>query len=815
MRISLLSACLTLLLGAACAAPVTFVQDGKSDYAIYLEANAPSSVKSAATELQTYVEKVTGAKLALVNAPCEPMICLGLNAAATAAKLDLKNVPLEGWRLAIRGRNLYLLGPDTADGALTPQGGTSNGTLNGTYAFIEQFLGVRWLMPGPHGDYIPKMASVTIPDQDLQGAPFFLNRRVPYTQERTAATKQWWARQRLGWSLALNHGHNWTAIKPEEFNAHPEWFAEEGGVRVPPTGRYKLCVTNQGLIEAFAQAAIAHFDAHPEATCFSLSPSDSAGWCQCPDCKALYETDPNGNLSVTPAIIQFYNRVAQIVARKYPQKVLAGYVYAQYVYPPSKPFKLASNVFLVWAPSFDYGFKLYRPEMQQRWDALAPQWIKVTSNIAYYDLPNCVHNELGAPNPPGLEILEFLYPRLKQRGFKGVYVYGNPAWGHAGPMNYLLAKLAWDPGANVQALFNEYTEKCYAEGAPEMKQFYTLLDEETKQYFIANPTETYVLREGRLKDVYARNYAELERLYRAAEAKITDPEAQARLAMMGDNLTVLHWNLRQAKLLTEPEKSSFYLNDKDFFAFMKANPTSLALAPAAAPSRAAVTGEKLTARPAGPLPAPPDAPMTPFLLRGPQRVIITPTAGGVAEITFSSITSRGGMVKYQVYDAAGALSDQGVMSAEVPIRLPAGPLYYQLIIAGGSHSFALAVKDGAWAVYHKSDEKGLHFLSRTTPLHFEAPAGVSKFTLWLASDAPGETAAATLYAPDGRKVASFDTSQKSVDMQQISAGANDAGWWTLVFDKPATGVVDDVWIKQGEGLPGFFALDPKAALGVR
>jgi len=806
---------LTATLTAALAAPVALVVDGKSDHVIYCDTNAPSSVKTAATELQTYVEQVTGAKLPVVNEPKEPMVCVGANAASTAARVTTDGLALEGWRVAVRGRNLYILGPDTADDEQTPQGGTSNGTRNAACMFIEKFLGVRWLMPGPHGDYVPKMASVTIPDQDLQGAPFFLNRRVPYIQENRAEVKQWGARQRLGLSLSLYHSHNWTAIKPEAFTQHPDWFAESGGVRVPPTGRYKLCVTNPGLIRAFADAAIAYFDANPKATCFSLSPADSAGWCECAHCKALYEDDPNGDLSVTPAIIQFYNGVAKLVAEKYPQKVLAGYIYAAYVYPPSQPFKLAPNMFLVWAPSFDYGFTLYRPELQQRWDDLAPQWLKVTGNIAYYDLPNCVHNELGAMNPPGIEILEFLYPRLKQHGFKGVYVYGSPAWGYAGPMDYLLARLAWDPGADIPALFDEYVSKCYAEGAPEMKQFYLLLDEATKQYFIANTKESYTLTEGRLKDVYARNFPELERLVRAAEAKITDPDAKARLAMMGANLTVLHWNLRQSKLLPEAEKSSFYLPDKEFFAFMKTNVNSLALAPSSAPSKVAGAGEKLVVKPAGPLPPAPDAPLTPFLLRGPQRVIIVPQGPGDAEVAFRSITARGGLVRYQVYDDKGALSDQGVMSAEVPIELPAGPAYYQLIIASGSHSFGMTVKGAAWAVHGRTDEKGLHFLSKTAPLRFEVPAGVGKFSLWLASDAPGETAAGSLYAPDGRKVASFDTSKTAVDMQEITVGPQDAGWWTLAFVAPAAGIVDDVWVKPGETLSGFFSLDPAAALSVQ
>jgi len=95
-------------------------------------------------------------------------------------------------------------------------------------------------------------------------------------------------------------------------------------------------------------------------------------------------------------------------------------------------------------------------------------------------------NQAGAICSPGLEILEFIYPRLKQHGMQGVYVYGQPPWGVGGVSNYLLAKLAWDPDADVEALFVEYMQRAYHEGAPEIEQIYRLMDAELKRHFIEN-----------------------------------------------------------------------------------------------------------------------------------------------------------------------------------------------------------------------------------------------------------------------------------------------------------------------------------------
>ena len=63
-----------------------------------------------------------------------------------------------------------------------------------------------------------------------------------------------------GWSLTLSHGHNWHSIPPEAFDQHPDWFAEDRREAHSARGWYKLCVTNQGLIRAFAEGAIRRFD---------------------------------------------------------------------------------------------------------------------------------------------------------------------------------------------------------------------------------------------------------------------------------------------------------------------------------------------------------------------------------------------------------------------------------------------------------------------------------------------------------------------------------------------------------------------------
>ena len=160
------------------------------------------------------------------------------------------------------------------------------------------------------------------------------------------------------------------------------------------------------------------------------------------------------------------------------------------------------------------------------------------------------------------------------------------------------------------------------------------------------------------------------------------------------------------------------------------------------------------------------------------------------------------------------MTDQGVISAEAPLALPSDAEYALLSNSAGTASFRLQVTNANWALSGRVDPRGLHMLGKTTPWYFEVPQGVTSFALWLSSDAPGETAKATLYAPDGARVAAFLTARKTTDAQQISVPPGQAGLWKIVVEPADVGVIDDIYVKPGPELPGYFSLVPEQALGV-
>ena len=82
---------------------------------------------------------------------------------ATKRVVDLAQLQPEGFVIKSDGNDLFIVGRDTTDGGLEVAG-----THYGVSEFLERFVGVRWLMPGPLGEVVPKQPTLRI---DFGGYP--------------------------------------------------------------------------------------------------------------------------------------------------------------------------------------------------------------------------------------------------------------------------------------------------------------------------------------------------------------------------------------------------------------------------------------------------------------------------------------------------------------------------------------------------------------------------------------------------------------------------------------------------------------------
>ena len=215
-----------------------FVKDGKPGADIVISDKPPRMVKLAAKELQTYIEKISGAKLAITNAPGADVpthIYVGRSAGTDRLKITDEGLKQGAFKM-VSGENwLALVGHDSDYTPTMPyyKGGPYPGTLlkdfdadleerarqhgfildgekwsppweglnrgynvkmglwdkdecgslNAVYAFLRD-QGIRWYLPGELGEIVPKKASIELPVVDKTVRPdFALRSMYQYAQQ--------------------------------------------------------------------------------------------------------------------------------------------------------------------------------------------------------------------------------------------------------------------------------------------------------------------------------------------------------------------------------------------------------------------------------------------------------------------------------------------------------------------------------------------------------------------------------------------------------------------------------------------------------
>ena len=174
---------------------ITIARSGKSTFAIVLRGNSPTSLQDAAKELQQCVEIATGARLPICfDVEYDPVktphfISLGdTNLLRSQSEKYTFSTSLSSPQAmsAIRAYNgnIFIIGThDTQEGEISIDGEKCTDSANGVYIFLDDYLGVRWLMPGDANRIVPKKEEFTISGflDEIAEFPFQI-RQVKYLQ---------------------------------------------------------------------------------------------------------------------------------------------------------------------------------------------------------------------------------------------------------------------------------------------------------------------------------------------------------------------------------------------------------------------------------------------------------------------------------------------------------------------------------------------------------------------------------------------------------------------------------------------------------
>ena len=451
------------------APPLTLAQNGKPAAAILLAADARPGMSVAADELREHIYEMSDAFLPMgPKAPDDRnRIILRVDEALT------DELSREGFRLRTSGRDVLI------------EGGGDAGVLYGVYELLET-LGVRWVLPGPLGDVIPRLDTVRVPELDTSQKPDFALRWV--------GRGTWCLRNKGNYSRDPSHPgfniqpgiyHSQYRLLPHEelFPEHPEYFALYQGERCEHRDA-KPCTSNPEVVRVVADNMREMLDADPSIDMISLSYTDGSYYCECPDCVALDEPDCPHDQERSRRTLLFYNAVAEALARTHPDvKILAG-AYHVYNRPPKdRSIEADPHLSVVVCHYTDYC------SMHSVADATCPR------NAEYRKLLD----EWSALMPGRLYFYEYYYtdgfrnmpcflvpairsdiPYFHRQGYGGLYTQ----WGHVWTtyLNYYVAaRLLWDVDTDVDALLEDLYARFFVEAAEPMSEYYAAYQEALQQ----------------------------------------------------------------------------------------------------------------------------------------------------------------------------------------------------------------------------------------------------------------------------------------------------------------------------------------------
>ena len=484
------------------------VKNEKANASIIIGEKATEDEKFAASELQNYVRKISGAVLIIkrdYDKLTGNLIAVGRNKVNANAIPGIDTLGREGFKIKTSGNVLSLAGKDDA------------GTQFAVYAFLEKYLGVRWFWPGELGEVVPAMKTVEVdqiddtqepdfkwrnrgPDGAIWGAktgPTEMHARelvLGITPEYQKEVKLWEKRNKWG-GLKIYGGHSLGEIFPPEKYAqtHPEYYAMVNGKRAVPDEDYdykhegQVCTTDPNVIKVTVEWVRDFFDKHPDYDGVHITMNDGGGFCECEKCRALDSGElvkragidaeemkkrPGKYNVITDRIFTFVNQVAEEVQKTHPGKYVVSMAYSRYIQPP-KNVKL--NPFVIPQYCLWSAYKHSNSELKKEHEEIAAGWAKAAKRAAIYEY--YINGSW-----PGLHRLfvPYLADSIRYLHKQGIELYQTQAgdeFGINGINYYVAGKLLWDTSLDEKKILDDFYQKAFGKAGESVRKFHNRLQD--------------------------------------------------------------------------------------------------------------------------------------------------------------------------------------------------------------------------------------------------------------------------------------------------------------------------------------------------
>jgi hypothetical protein len=483
------------------------VEDGASEYEIVLPSDPSAVEQFAASELQEYLQKMSGAQLPITRgeAPARSILIGVEGAQQRGVSLAEERLGWDGFVMQTEGNQLVLAGRQ------------QRGTLYAVYALLEE-LGVRWYAPNfsfyrgaQGGEDVPQRSSLSLESMKRTERPDYKYRKkyveegYTFTPERTTKLIDWMAKTRMnvlvyptdyrnrgttvwddvrdeltpelekrGMVLEVGgHGYQ-NYLSPEKyFDEHPAWFAMKDGERTR-NEHYVFNTTNEQALDTLTANVIEYLRARPEIDIFDLWPPDQVRWSQDP--QSLAQGDPADRQAIV------INHVAEAVQEALPDVKVEFIAYSASLRPPDEHDIDAENTIMDYADysrSFEYPIWDHRHPENAMFKNVLKEWFRsgaFDGEISYYTYyRKYIWRSLPVVFP---RLMQEEMQYYRQLGVVGMGSYAEPGdWFTYELTHYAIANLSWNKDLNMSALVEDYTRGRFGPAAPQLQRYFWLIEE--------------------------------------------------------------------------------------------------------------------------------------------------------------------------------------------------------------------------------------------------------------------------------------------------------------------------------------------------
>jgi hypothetical protein len=584
-------ALLGFILAVSANADIELVKDGKPAAEIVLDTNAVPGIKLAARDLQEHLEKMSGAKLEIVNAPSKTArnhVYVGENEFTAKLGYKLGDFKNSGFEIIAKDNYVILAGVDIQRSP-TPFGfsgeglkkwqefcgekfnygaggdigiGQHNSILDiytnddlGTWYAVAELLeqlGVRFYAPYDNGTVIPEKKTIAVANQQLRKEAAFARREFCFynAMRQDPEGIKWFKRIKLGNNNIIIFNHTTYDIysSKEQKELHPEYLACDADGKPYqgfPTGAGMPRYTNPAFRKAAVNYMNKRFEADPQLTAISIGPPDGGIKMDVRD-ENLYGKPGDSLIQKASRYVwDFHVYLAKELKKSHPDKYLLYCSGGGANEVPENIEEFPDNIIVPFAQPYSAYMVLNSTEratldLRKKWHAKmktvkkAPIWDYYLYYCGYpVFFTEYLQKEMQEclPYCDG-KFIEINPGAYKVEGEKNQR-YRLDKYGLKHLMVYWQSKLFWDPDMDRKAMLEEYYGLFFGPAKAEMKEFHEFAEEVWCRQESRSVTETT----GFLKEKDVERYFEI--LKRARDKAGKDTVYDKRIAQMESEMASL------------------------------------------------------------------------------------------------------------------------------------------------------------------------------------------------------------------------------------------------------------------------------------